>query len=200
LTELGDLVSDRGAALAQQIELLSAAPPLVIINTNPTGANVWVDDQLIGRTPLEHEVSAGSHTVRVASDGFVPQTRTVTAVAGVKESVEINLARSATDTVKHPGRGLIIGGAVSLVVGAGLIGGGAPLIAIDETSITDPCEDDGMGNCKNLYDTGGLGSAMVGIGGAAVVAGAVMLAIGLVRRKKANSRLEARASGFAVRF
>jgi hypothetical protein len=207
LTELGDLVSDRGAALAQQLELLAAAPPLIIINTAPSGANVWVDDQLVGRTPLEHQVEPGSHEIRVESEGYVAQRRSVTSVAGVKEEVEINLARAAVDANAHPGRGMIIGGAVALVAGAGLVGGGIPLIIIDSKSIGDSsnpndpdCMPDDNMNCRDLYDTLGVGASMAALGAAALAAGIALVTIGVIRRKKASSRFAASPSGFTVRF
>jgi hypothetical protein len=200
LTEVGDLVSDRGAALGQQIQLLTAAPPLVIIDTNPTGAHVWIDGQLVGRTPIEHQVLEGSHDVRVEADGYVPQRRTVTAVSGVREEVQINLALAPVDQSRHPGRGLIIGGAAALVSGVALIAVGAPLIAINDTEVEDECNPDAEGRCERLYDTIGLGAGLTGVGAAALASGVALLAVGLVRRKKAKERWSATASGFVVRF
>ena len=43
------------------------------IETNPLGAEVWIDDELAGTSPFElDELTLGEHDVRITRDGFLP--------------------------------------------------------------------------------------------------------------------------------
>lgn len=57
----------------------------VHIETNPEGAEVWIDDELAGTSPFElDELTLGEHDLRVTRDGFLP----------LEERVEISEANT----------------------------------------------------------------------------------------------------------
>jgi hypothetical protein len=64
------------------------------VESRPAGANVFLDDKLIGRTPLQvGEVAAGDHTVRIELDGYRRWSSSVHVVAGERGRVAASLDR-----------------------------------------------------------------------------------------------------------
>ena len=94
------------------------------VETNPEGAEVWIDGELAGTSPFElDELTPGEHDVRVTKDGFLPlEERFEISEADVSEplsfalqperislflesvpsgaAVVINGAKSGTDTAR----------------------------------------------------------------------------------------------------
>lgn len=73
---------------------------VVRITTDPPGADVFVDGNLQGQSPLELEIPPGSHTVRVELDGYGPSEKAVQVIAG--ESYVVPLTLVATLPVRRP--------------------------------------------------------------------------------------------------
>ena len=71
LAEVGALVEAQGALLRRKLEDLIQGPPRLAVVTRPAGALVLVDNELIGKTPLEQNLLDGEHVVRVMLDGYV---------------------------------------------------------------------------------------------------------------------------------
>ena len=197
LSELGELVAARGASLSKQLEAIAQAPPVVVLQSAPDGAEVYVDARFVGRTPLEHELDPGQHDIEFRAPGYVSQTRTVDAVTGIREDVSVTLGRAQVD---ERARALVIGGAVTLGLGVALVGAGAPLIAIDSQPYEAECNPDAEGDCERLHDTLAVGAGLTAVGAAAAVTGAALLTVGLIRRKRGWERVSAAASGILVRF
>jgi hypothetical protein len=59
-----------------------AGPGSLQVVSRPSGAEVIVDGQPVGRTPLSIEVSSGAHTVRLSLPGFNPWQTTVNVQPG----------------------------------------------------------------------------------------------------------------------
>lgn len=56
-----------------------AAPTGILkVSVKAPGAQVWVDNVLLGPAPLTRYLPVGEHTVRVAADNFTPAVRTLT--------------------------------------------------------------------------------------------------------------------------
>ncbi len=75
-------------------EQVEAAAPVVqtsIKVTAPVAAEVFIDNQPAGQTPLEVAIDPGKHTVRVAADGFDPFVRRVTAIDGQTATLNADL-------------------------------------------------------------------------------------------------------------
>lgn len=64
-----------GFGAAQEVSLiLEPAWAVVSISTSPAGADVLVDNSVIGITPIEAEILQGQHEIRVQMPGFKPVT------------------------------------------------------------------------------------------------------------------------------
>lgn len=61
------------------------------INSNVNGAQVYVDNVLVGNTPASVTVAAGQHTVRVTASGFREETQTVNVRGGQVVNLNFNL-------------------------------------------------------------------------------------------------------------
>lgn len=60
--------------------------------SRPEGANVIVDGNVVGRTPLVlSEVRAGTHDVRIELEGFRPWATSVSVKAGARARVAASL-------------------------------------------------------------------------------------------------------------
>jgi len=69
-------------------------PGVLNVQSRPTGARVFVNDQLAGSTPIAIPgLSAGSATVRIELDGYKPWTATVRVAAGEQTRVAASLER-----------------------------------------------------------------------------------------------------------
>jgi hypothetical protein len=94
LREGGDQLSDASKADAQSF--LQAVAPFVAslsVTVNEVGANVYIDDEIAGVSPLAQPVlvTIGSRTLRVAKDGFVPHTQAIE-VRGTDLALSVTLA------------------------------------------------------------------------------------------------------------
>ncbi len=138
LVALGRYLTDAGPGaphrreVEQTIDTLQTRVGKVAISTSAPGADVTVDDELIGKTPLEEPVlvSIGRRKITALRDGRVTETRFVDVAAG--DTVTVSLAAdargAATNPVVDPGThgpspGMITTGwVVTGVAGAAAVG------------------------------------------------------------------------------
>ena len=67
---------EAGQGLSVRIPLQTAqsqAPPLIAVSSDPAGAQIFLDQKLVGATPLKIRTTPGPHEVRLALDGYVPR-------------------------------------------------------------------------------------------------------------------------------
>jgi hypothetical protein len=187
LQELGELIGDQAAAFQPKLE---AVPATLIVETTPPGAMVKVDGRVVGVSPIVEPVEPGEHTITIVKEGYHERERKVTFVAGGEETVTLGLQPIPVPVAEPEapdGRGMRIAGWSSLGVGLGVLTGGITLLVIDERPVQSRCGDpmniDVNGLCLYRYDTlaGGIGLAIGG--GAAVIAGAVLVGLGYKRKQ-----------------
>lgn len=82
----------QGEVTTVDVDLIPFAA-ILKVTSNPPGADVLVDGEPAGVTPLSAELSPGNHTVRVVLDGYAPTERAVKAVAGEAVPLSVTLAR-----------------------------------------------------------------------------------------------------------
>jgi hypothetical protein len=210
IAEVGDMLADEAGVLDRKLDALSQAPPVIRFESRPSGALVWVDDALLGPTPVERTLAEGRHRARAELDDHLPLEVHFDAVAGTRESIALELTRvpRGRRALQRAGWGLF---------GAGLLtlGAGVPLLALHGRPYTRKCSGadvDDDGDCRYRYGTAAGGGTLVGLGGAAVIAGIVLVAVatrrGLPPRKharrgrapRAAARVQPRADGLAVSF
>ncbi len=182
VSEVRDLIADQSATLRTKIDDLVQAPPVFIVETNPDGARVLIDGEVIGDAPVRTEVVAGKHVARAEFDGYATLEREVLAVDGVESIIALELQplpKARTNLRPIAWVGLSIG-----IVG---LAAGATFFALDgRPAPGERCAGsnvDAAGNCRFLYDT--LGEAIgLSVGGAVItVASAVALGLSSPRRR-----------------
>lgn len=71
---------DWGRALlggAPAVEAQAEALSLLVVRSDPGGAQVYLDDQYLGTTPMSADVPPGTHEVRISGTGYPPITKTI---------------------------------------------------------------------------------------------------------------------------
>lgn len=186
LAELRALTADQAARLLAKLDALAKPPPAFEIATTPPGALVFIDGQLVGAAPVERNVLEGKHVVRVMSEGYVPEERELVAVAGLRESLQIDLRRTP-EALKLRGAGWGL-----LFTGIPLFGIGLGLLALDGDEYRGRCtgpDVDLAGRCRFVFDTDWGGAAVLAAGALLGTAGTMLL---LRTRDRGKTRLRAR--------
>ncbi|MCA9719432.1 MAG: protein kinase [Myxococcales bacterium] len=105
--ETGDTVADSGDEVDPTGDPTGDTPPepaLVAykIESNPDGAEVSVDDDKRGKTPLTVELAPGEHTVVVKRSGYRTEKKTVKIAAGSKpKPLSFKLRKTTTKKSNH---------------------------------------------------------------------------------------------------
>ncbi len=146
LAEVGQLLEAQAVVLGRKLEDLIQGPPVIVVDTMPSGALIFIDNQLVGTSPLERPMIEGEHIVRVMLDGYVPDEREVNLIAGVRETLELPLKRTPK-TAKFRAIGW-----ASLSLGIPAIAAGAALIYFENT-VTGECN-----GAESLYQKNPDGS------------------------------------------
>ena len=192
-SELLEMGEDLGGRMRRSLDRMAGKPGVLALASAPQGATVFVDGEEVGVTPLDHTLDPGTHELRLEHPGHEPLTRTVDVVGGTREVASFRLAPKPTAPPTPPegpgrdrARPLVGAGAGLLALGAiGLAIGGA-LVAIHGSPILNDCSDDNIdpdGDCRFLRNTRGGGIGLLVAGGVSLIAGAVLLGVGLKRRK-----------------
>lgn len=184
--EVADLIAAQATSLQQKLQSLALGPALYTFNSEPPGAQVFIDGKLIGTTPVEFEVRPGEHQAEAVLDGYLVQTRTVTAVKGVREELDFSLqpipADAATDKRR---RAMRISGAALVGVGVAALAAGVTFLVLDERPYESDCSGDnvdGSGNCRQRYNTLVHGAALTAVGGVSLGTGIGLLVAGRKRK------------------
>ncbi|MBZ5714266.1 PEGA domain-containing protein [Nannocystis pusilla] len=186
LAELRALTADQAARLLAKLDALAKPPPAFEVATTPPGALVFIDDQLVGAAPVERTVLEGKHVVRVMSEGYVPEERELVAVAGLRESLQIDLRRTP-ESLKLRGAGWGL-----LFSGIPLLAAGVALLAIDGYEYRGRCSGpdvDLEGRCRFVYNTDWGGGGLLAAGALLGTAGTMLL---LRTRDRGKTKLRAR--------
>jgi hypothetical protein len=106
LTDGGkDIPKDRRQTVDGEIKKLEGRVAKVIIKTNVEGADILVDDVVVGKTPLASPVlvSAGRRKLAIVKAGTGQQSRTVDLAGGDESTVDLEIAaQQTTQTNPNP--------------------------------------------------------------------------------------------------
>ena len=198
--EAADMAEDLAAILRSKVEALARSQPAILVSSDPPGARVTIDDRAVGVAPVQLELGAGRHTIRIDKHGYVQQTRTITAVAGVRDDLRFDLDVSARDW-RRPAW---ISGWAAFGGGVATIAAGATLIAIDGRPYRSDCRPDADGDCRNLYETKTGGIVALSVGAAATVAAIALVVASRHHRDRAHASSRLRfvpaSGGLAIGF
>jgi hypothetical protein len=171
--EASEKVGLAASALRARLEALANTPPRFIIRSRPSGARISLDGEPLGRTPVDRELAAGVHKLELRADGYDDLERTVTAVSGVDETLDLDLVAMPT---KLPLRAM---GWAGVAVGAAALAGAVWAISVDGDEIAcAPDQHDDFGHCPTVRSTRVLGAILAGVGAASATLGGVWLYLG----------------------
>ena len=80
-------------------------PGILKVDSNVAGAEIRIDYEVVGETPLTRYMEPGTYSVRVAGDGFNPYVQRVTVYSGKRTDLNATLARGGgtIEFVVEPG-------------------------------------------------------------------------------------------------
>ena len=168
--EASEKVGLAASALRARLEALANTPARFVIRSRPSGARVTLDGEALGRTPIDRELAAGMHKLEILAEGYDPLERTVTAINGVDETLDLELVNPPS---KIPLRAM---GWVGVAVGVVALAGSAWAESVDGREIAcAPEQRDDFGHCPTVRSTRVLGAILAGAGAASATLGGVWL-------------------------
>lgn len=169
ITELATTMDLAASTLHAKLEALAGNPARFQVRTVPPGAMVYVDGDAVGNAPRELQLTAGEHEIAAEAEGYEQARRTVVAVEGASERVDLQLEQ---DTGRLWWRR-----AGWIAMGAGLAAtvAGAVLIAIDGKETDCTATSDRTNVCDKLRNTVVPGAISLGAGIAAIGSGLYLL-------------------------
>ncbi|MCH9682106.1 MAG: PEGA domain-containing protein [Deltaproteobacteria bacterium] len=207
MAELGTQVGDMAATMRRELEASMVPAPRLVVTSVPSGAEVELDGEPVGLTPLNIETVEGPHRITVRRFGHVVERQQFELVEGVERRVDVQLRPApvpvaAPTAVDRRRTGLVAGGGAALAAGIGVVGGGVAMVVLHGGPIQRDCSGDNvdaLGRCRYLHDTRSGGIAMLVTGGLLAAGGIAMVVIG-AKRARTQSNTQRRWQGLAVRF
>jgi TolB-like protein len=193
--EAGEKMGLAASALRARLEAVAKAPARFVIRSRPAGAQVSIDGQPIGRTPLDREIAGGVHSLQISAEGYDASERTLTVVSGVDETLDLELVPLPS---KFPFRKA---GWAAVALGAAAVAAGIYAMTLDGDEI--PCsaaEKDPWGHCPHLRNTRVLAASLIGLGVGSATLGGFWLYLGQGRGPRAEGTPSALAVGVRGRF
>ncbi len=190
IAEAGNLMATAAATLRTKLDALAQGPATLAVTSEPAGAEVRIDGELVGTTPFEGPVIAGKHVLRLSLEGYITVEREVTFVEGVKENRSFQLDKVPSRLPNRPWGWAAIGlGAAGLVTSAVFFafdaqngGEGRPY------KLGGACDGDNVdadGDCREVWDTELIAYPTAIAGAALTTLGiAIILSSGKRRRDK----------------
>jgi hypothetical protein len=108
------------------------------LDSSPPGVDVQIDGQLVGQTPMKHEVDAGEHVIRMGLDGYHDAEKALRVEAGKSYDVRLELVALPPPPRKEAARARPIYKKWWFWAGTGVIAVGATVLVISATSSDDP--------------------------------------------------------------
>jgi hypothetical protein len=200
-SKLGEALAIKAPAVAGAAEENTMR---ITVESTPSGAQVRLDGEERGVTPLTTSVTAGRHRVEVSKAGYASAVRVVNALNAMsKISVKlepgapgavagppISSGSSAGDGTEQPLDSLVAGTRAKRVnrgLGYGLAAGGALLSGLGSWLILIDgevtCPSRGIRECPHVYNTNTPGLLAMGVGAGLLGAGVTILIQQTVSRK-----------------
>ena len=198
ITDAGELIAAASATLRTKLDALAKGPASVEVVSTPSDAQVFIDGELVGTTPLAQPVVAGKRVLRVSREGYITIEREVTFVEGVAESLAFELEKVPSRLPSRPW------GWVSLGVGLAGVGTAVGFAYLDDrpyrvgSACDAPDNRDPAGECRRLWKTQWivLGTALAGA--ALTTLGVAVLLSTSRRAGKARAKRSSRRPSFGV--
>jgi TolB-like protein len=191
--DVGGLLETQAATMRTKLDALASGPASIGIVSVPEGADVTLDGEPFGVTPIDKPIIPGDHVIRVSKEGYIAVQEQRTFVEGARETLNYELEKVPNRLPKRPW------GWASLGVGIAAVGGGVAMTVLHDRpyKLGGACEGtqvDPDGDCQYLFNTKYYGLAL-SLGGAALVTLGVAI---LINTSKKSARKQAKVEA-AVR-
>ena len=185
VADVSPMFSTGAATLGTKIDALATGPSIFTLTSEPAGAIVTLDGEIIGATPLERPIVPGKHVLRVSADGYIGVEREIVIVEGVSEELNVTLEQIPSRLPSRPW------GYVSLGFGVAALGGGVFLTWLHDQPFRigancmgeDVITIDGVEQCRFLHDSK-WGAAGALVAGAALTTLGVLILVDSAKRTK----------------
>jgi hypothetical protein len=191
--DVGGLLETQAATMRTKLDALASGPASIGIISTPEGADVTLDGEPFGITPLDKSIIPGDHVIRVSKEGYIAVQEQRTFVEGARETLNYELDKVPNRLPKRPW------GWASLGIGIAAVGGGVAMTVLHDRpyKLGGACtggQVDPDGDCAFLFNTKYYGLAL-SLGGAALVTLGVAI---LINTSKKSARKQAKVEA-AVR-
>ncbi|PRP96356.1 PEGA domain-containing protein [Enhygromyxa salina] len=205
VVDVGGLMQTQAATLRTKLDALASGPAAVNITSDPEGAEVTLDGEVFGTTPVDKPLIPGDHVIRVSKDGYISVQEKRTFVEGARETLSYELEKVPNRLPKRPW------GYASLGVGIAAVGGSLALTYLDyeDFRIGGACKGENVdfeGDCRHVFNTKWYGVGL-GLAGGALVTLGVAILISTAKSPRKQAKIEAAAKhlqvgpgGVGVRF
>jgi TolB-like protein len=205
VVDVGNLIETQAATLRTKLDALASGPASISVSSEPEGAEVTLDGEPFGTTPVDKPIIPGDHVIRVSKEGYIAVQEKRTFVEGARETLNYELEKVPNRLPKRPW------GWASLGVGIGAVGGGVALTVLHDIpyKLGNKCAGanvDQDGDCKFLFNTKYYGMGLSLAGGALVTLGvAILINTSKSPRKQAKveaalRRVQVGPGGVGIRF
>ncbi len=152
IQDAGSLVNSAAATLRTKLDALAKGPASLGVRSEPADAEVRIDGQAMGVTPLQMPVIPGKRIIRVTKEGYIAVEREVTVVEGMAEEISFSLQKLPSRLPKRPW------GFVALGLGIAGVGVATTFAVFDDRpyQLGGACSGsnkDALGRCRRLWDT-----------------------------------------------
>lgn len=194
VADVGELMQTQAATLRTKLDALASGPAAIIVKTDPEGAEVTLDGEPYGTTPLDKPIIPGDHVIRVSKDGYISVQEKRTFVEGAREALSYELEKVPNRLPKRPW------GFASLGLGIGLIGAAGAMTWLHdkEYKFGDACTGENIDNqddCRYLHNTKWWGMGLGLAGGALLTLGIAVL----ITTSKGPTKKKAKAAAQRLR-
>jgi TolB-like protein len=90
-------------SITNELSGLQKSPPppaqktRITVNSNPNNSEVYIDNRLIGKTPInQHDISPGEHQLKIQKSGYAPHEEKINIEAGKTKPYSIGLKKIFT--------------------------------------------------------------------------------------------------------
>jgi len=177
--EVEDATAVASERLHRQSLVFLSKRAILVVHSQPTGADILLDGLPSGRTPSRFILNPGVHTLEVATRGHSAVTQQLQLEMGRTHTVRVTLIPKLTESLidsKRPRQAHRAPGWIKWVVlGTGVVVGGVGggLLAMDGRETSDP---------RYVHDTRMAGVTLISLGAATAVAGILMSLVDLATR------------------
>ncbi len=185
LTEACEIVEEGAAGLLGPLKVELVPPPVLLLESTPSGARVVLDGEFVGLSPVERVLAPGRHRLGITASGYVDAVEAIDAAEGERRIVKVLLAERPLPPPLPPKPRL--NGWIPLGIGVPTVIGGIVLVALDERASLG-C---GLSNssCEGRLDTSWAAAGTLVTGAVLTTLGAVL--VHRLRESKRARRMRA---------